>query len=121
MKNKGATLFYALGILTSVLPVLICVLLYFPLWKEGNPAKVISGFALVMLLLAGMPLIKILKAKLRSPSVYMLWLFIFVVFFTLSSIAREMTVISFVGFITNLIGAVFFRISENKRKKKAED
>ena len=120
MKNKSATLFYVLGILISTLPVLTCVLLYFPIWQKGGSGKIISGLTLILLLFSAAPLIKILKQRLKSPSVHTLWFFVFVIFFALSSIAKEMTVISLVGFITNLIGAVFFKISEHK-KKKSED
>ena len=41
----------------------------------------------------------------------MMWFCAFVIFLILSRIADEVTVISFVGFVTNLIGAIFFRLA----------
>ena len=47
----------------------------------------------------------------RAPASYTVWLVIFIAFLILSNIAHEMTVISFVGFLGNLIGAVLFKLS----------
>jgi hypothetical protein len=49
-----------------------------------------------------------------------MWFLIFISFFLLSRIAREMTVISFVGFVTNLLGSVFFRIARKYGAKEGE-
>ena len=40
-----------------------------------------------------------------------MWLFTFILFYTMSRIADEMTVISLVGAISNAIGAILFRIA----------
>ncbi len=98
------------GLAVSVIPPVLCILSYFPLWVERRDASALSGAALIMLLLAAIPLMKYLKRALRSPASYMLWLGAFIIFLTLSRIADEMTVISFTGFISNLCGAVFFRL-----------
>ena len=49
---------------------------------------------------------------LRSPSTHTMWFIVFAVFFLLSKIADEITVISFVGFTTNLIGSLFFKLAK---------
>ena len=41
---------------------------------------------------------------------------VFVVFFLVSRIADEMVVISFVGFIGNLVGAMLLKLGERCRK-----
>jgi hypothetical protein len=41
-----------------------------------------------------------------------MWFILFVIFFLLSKIAHEVTVISFVGFITNLIGTLLFNLAK---------
>jgi Co/Zn/Cd efflux system component len=41
-----------------------------------------------------------------------MWFAVFIVFLTLSSIAQEMTVVAFVGFVSNLVGALIFRLAE---------
>ncbi len=40
-----------------------------------------------------------------------MWFLCFALFFSLSKIADEMTVISFVGFVSNLIGAGVFKLA----------
>ena len=102
-------LFQALGVLFSVFPVLLTILLYFPLWREEGGAKALSGFTLILILLALIPFFNTVKEALRSPSAYTLWFISFAIFFLLEKIATEMTVISFVGFIGNLCGAFFFK------------
>ena len=104
--------FTAAGIAISTLPVLVCALSYFPLWLKRGGAYVVSGFAVILCILALSPLVKFVKDALKSPASYVLWLSAFLLFLLLSRIADEMTVISFVGFVSNLIGAVFFRLSK---------
>jgi hypothetical protein len=79
--------------------------------NEGT-GSVISGFTLLLLMGAMLPLWKSVKRILRSPSAYVMWFIAFMIFFMLAKIADEMTVICFVGFVSNLIGAVFFRASK---------
>jgi fumarate reductase subunit C len=49
---------------------------------------------------------------MKSASSPVMWFIIFVTFFLLSKIADEMTVISFVGFVTNLIGTLLFNLAK---------
>lgn len=97
-----------------ILPPAICTLFYFPLWR-GSSAKTLAGGTMLLLLLSAMPLLKLIRHRLRSVAGYVGWLVLFILFLTLSSIAHEMTVISFYGFIGNLIGAVLFKISDRRR------
>ena len=100
----------AFGIAVCVCPVCAAILSYFPLWVERADACVLSGLALCLILLAMIPFYKHLIAALRSPSAHLMWFIIFVIFFFLSRIAEEMTVISFVGFVSNLVGALIFKL-----------
>ena len=104
-------LFRALGLSISVIPVCVSIFSYFPLWIARKDASLISGISLLLLCLALVPLYKHIKRALRSPSAPMMWFCAFVIFLILSRIADEVTVISFVGFVTNLIGAIFFRLA----------
>ena len=114
-RDKKRLLLSAIGLLVSTVPTLVCVLTYFPVWRERGSDYVISGLALLFSLLAILPLIRIIKQKLKSPSAYLVWLIIFLLFFSLSRIAEEVTVISFVGFVTNLIGSVFFKLAAREK------
>ena len=102
----------------SILPAAICTCCYFPLWINKGPATIISGISLILILISAIPLFKLLKNHFASASAYMVWLVLFVLFFMLSRIANEMTVISFVGFITNVCGAILFRIAKRVNEKE---
>lgn len=100
----------ALGVTVCVCPVCVVILSYFPLWINKADACVLSGLALCLLLIAMIPFYKQITRILKSPSSYVLWFIIFVIFFFLSKIADEMTIISFVGFLSNLVGAIIFKL-----------
>jgi succinate-acetate transporter protein len=64
------------------------------------------------------PLYKFLRARLESYSSYFLWLVLFLLFFALSRIADQMTVICFAGFIGNLLGGICFHLAKGRRTAK---
>ena len=104
------------GLLFAVLPPIVATLSYFPLWKNRGTGAVISGIALLFILLSLVPLAKLLKRILSSPTAYTMWFVLFVLFFFLSKIADEMAVISFVGFLGNLISALIWRFARRLKK-----
>lgn len=112
MRNAKRFTLVALSIAVSVIPVAAAALGYFSLWRERGSAEVLSGTALILLLLASAPLFKLIKRALASPSIPLVWLVFFLLFFTLRSIADEITVISFVGLISNSIGALLFKLAQ---------
>lgn len=113
------TIFNLVGLLISTIPASVCILLYFPVWRERGIVATLSGFTLLLLALAAVPLFNLIKRKLKSPSAPLMWFAVFVAFLILQSIAEEMTVVAFVGFVSNLIGAVFFRLAEDRRSERA--
>jgi hypothetical protein len=104
---------HILALLIAIVPATACTLSYFPLWAESSGAR-INGAAALLLVIAFMPLCKLLYRALRSPSVTLVWFILFLLFFLLSRIADEMTVISFVGFASNLLSSVLFRIARRR-------
>ncbi len=115
-KTKSRLLYFS-GLLISVLPVLLATLSYFPLWCKRGGEYALSGITLILLIIAALPLLRTIRARLRSPSAYTVWLIIFLLFYALSKIADEVVVIAFVGFISNLIGAFIFSLSRKIRGK----
>jgi chromate transport protein ChrA len=115
---KGNILLKAAALAVSVLPAMITALLYFPFWAERGDEAVISGLAALLMLLAALPIYRLAKRLLASPSVWVMWLFVFILFYSTSKIADEMIVISFVGAVSNAIGAVMFRISRRGRENE---
>ena len=104
---------HIIALLIAIVPATACTLSYFPLWGESSGAR-INGAVALLLVIAFMPLCKLLYKTLRSPSVTMLWFILFLLFFLLSRIADEMTVISFIGFTSNLLSSVIFRIARRR-------
>ena len=113
-------LYYSLGMMISIIPVGVCIFSYFPLWIRRGDASVLSGMSLVLIGLALIPLYKHLKGFMRSPSAPTVWLVSFLIFFLLSRIADEMTVISFVGLISNLLGSALFKLSRKYAGRSEE-
>ena len=110
-RGLRSAVIWLLGMLLSVLPPAISTLLYFPLWQYKGAAYIISGGVVLLLSVSAIPLIRALRDWLRSPSAYVIWLLVFLMFFSLSLVAEQMCVISFAGFIGNLLGAICFRIA----------
>lgn len=108
--NPTKRLFFnTLGLAVSIIPVTAAILSYFPVWARRGDSSILSGISLVLVAIALVPLYKHVRAALRSPSAPMMWFFSFLVFLLLSRIADEMTVISFVGFVTNVLGSLCFK------------
>ena len=101
---------HILGILLCVVPPAVCTLLYFPLWKISGYAYCIAGGTALLLVICLLPLYKLIIRATKSASSYLLWLIMFLLFVALSKIGEQMTVISFVGFISNLAGAICFKL-----------
>ena len=113
-------LFNSLGLGICIIPVVVAILSYFPLWLARENASVLSGLAVLLITAALVPMYKYLGSILRSPSAPLMWFAVFIVFLFLSKIANEMTVISFVGFTTNLIGSLFFKFAKRYDKEEEE-
>ncbi len=107
-----------LGFSFCILPPIIATLSYFPFWTEGGAEHSVAGGCALLLVISMYPLYKLARRALASFASYFLWLVMFVIFALLSKIADQMTVISFVGFLGNLIGAVCFNIAKRMKYEK---
>ena len=108
---------YLFGLMLSVIPPLAAILCYFPVWIAKGGEFVVSGLAVLLCIPAVAPIGRMLARRLRSPAGYTMWLVMFVIFFALSRIAEQMTVISLIGFISNLIGACIFKLASSVKEK----
>lgn len=117
MTKTRSFIFIALGVLISVTAPLIATVTYFPVWRIRGGAETLSGVALVFILICAMPLARLIKRALSSASIPLLWLYIFIVFYALESIAHEVTVVALVGFISNTVGAILYKIGRKGVKE----
>lgn len=123
MKSQKTSVFvnlglHILGFLLCIVPPAVCTLNYFPLWREVGYESCIAGGTALILALCIIPIYKLIRKGLDSFSSYMVWLLLFLLFFGMSRIAEQMTVISFVGFIGNLLGAVCFHFTRRYRRSE---
>lgn len=102
------------GFALCIVPPAVCTLCYFPLWKTVDYESCLAGGGALLLAICAVPLYKLIAKAMQSFSAYIMWLIAFLLFFSLSKIADEMTVISFVGFVSNLLGAILFRLARGR-------
>ena len=91
---------------------LVATLTQFPVWIEKSSEATVSGLFLVFAVLAAIPLFKQIKEFMKSPSVWILWCVLFVLFVVLQNIISEMVKICFAGMIANIIGAGIYKLGE---------
>ena len=111
---------HILGLLLCTLPPAVCTVLYFPMWQIAGGGRAFSGVCAFFVIISALPLYKALKALFRSPASYLVWTLIFLFCFLFSRIAEEATVISFVGAVSNILGAVLFRIAKRREASVGE-
>ena len=117
-KSLSGFFLQLIGLSLCVIPVTVSILCYFPAWQAEGGEVLLSGVTMLLLVLASVPLYKLIKNSLRSPAAYMLWLVAFLIFLSLSKIADEMVVISFTGFVGNALGALLFKLADGGRRNE---
>ena len=112
--NKGFVRFilHFVGLSACIVPPILCTLSYFPLWLDGGGEQLICGGTALLLIISVIPFYKYIRKLLESAASYVLWLIIFLFCFLMSKVIDEITVISFVGFIGNVLGASLMSISD---------
>ena len=115
MKQNNAikrSVLRVIALTVCISPPAIATISYFPVWVVREDTSVLSGMALLVLTIVLIPLMKYIKEKMESPSAPVIWMISFLLFFLLSKIATEMTIISLIGFVSNLIGALIFKLAD---------
>ncbi len=122
-KSNVFTIFslHIIGFMLCILPPAICTLTYFPLWKAVGYEQCIAGGGALLLVLCLIPLYKLITRGFAKFSAYVMWLLLFLLFLALSKIADQMIVISFVGFVGNLLGAICFNIAGRLKGGKSNE
>ena len=91
---------------------LIATLTQFPVWIEHSAEATVSGIVLLLAFFSCIPFLKHIKAYMKSPSIPIVWLILFVLLTLLNSIIDQMIVVCFVGVISNCIGTLVYKIGE---------
>ena len=103
-----------LGVALCVVPPALSTLEFFPLWLSDGKST-LSALSVILLLLSALPLIRMIKHRLRSPSLWMFWLFLWVALTVLIPIAATIKTIALISFPTGFLGAVCFRLAKRRR------
>ena len=113
MKNatKGKVI-KAVAVIIDVLGPFIATLTQFPVWIDKSAEATMSGLFVVFAALSVIPLLRQIKAFIKSPSVWVIWVVLFVFFIALQSIISEMLVVCFWGMVANIVGAGVYKLGE---------
>ena len=106
-----------LGMGLCVLPPAVATLEFFPLWITREDCR-LSAIAVVLLLLSALPLLRMLRARLRSPSAWLVWLILWVALSLFEPIVASLRTIALISFPTGLLGALCFRLAKRKESKE---
>lgn len=118
---------YAVGMIFCIIPSVLAVASYFPVWKEAHPSVLASGVMVsvfsisLMACVALPPIAKWMKGIIgKTPSAWVGFAIAALVFKMISAVIDALFVIFFIASLSNLCGQVFFFMA-NRVKKASED
>ena len=117
---KKRMLYKGIGLLFSTVPTAVTVISYFPLWHGEGAKSMLSGISLCLILICAVPIFRMIRGAWRTPSAPLVWFIVFLLFSALSRIAADIAVIALVGFISNLIGSLFFMLAKAEKENEEE-
>ena len=118
MKSRTkAVIFNLLGLIFCVVPPVVATLEHFPIWISEGGEVFFSGITVILLFICAIPFKRQISRIFHSPSAWFLWLCIFVLSTLLSRIADDISAIALVAFISNTIGAVFFKLGKKQEER----
>jgi hypothetical protein len=113
-------IFTVLGYLFCLVPPTLAILERFPLWAQEGKAPLLSGFSLLLLLVATIPLrrgiVALFARFLHSPSAFTVWGAIWLFCELFGRISVAVADIALLSTITSLIGAFFFHLGRKKQE-----
>lgn len=120
-KKQKYYLFKVLGFLFCIVPPLVVTVIKYPLWSASKGAT-LSVVSVILIVLCCIPFKKYLKEVWKNPSAWQMWLFIFVADIILENIAQMTKIISLVGLISSIVGAIMFQLSKRyETRETVED
>lgn len=117
--TKGRVL-KAIALAIDILAPLIATLTQFPVWISKSSEATVSGVVVLLAFFSCIPLLKYIKAFIKSPSIPVIWLVVFVMMTLLNNIIDQMIVVCFIGVISNTIGTIIYKIGEKYSPRKEQ-
>jgi len=110
------------GYALCILPPAAAVLEHFPVWLATDERCAFSALGLCLLLLCCLPFWRTLKAWLKTPSAWRMWLCLFLLLWLGRPLAEGLTAVSFFGMVGSLPGAVLLKMGRAEAERvKAEE
>lgn len=97
----------------DILAPLVATISQFPVWIENSAEATVSGVVLILAFFCCIPFLKHITAFMKSPSIPIVWMVIFVLLTLLNNIIDQMIVVCFVGLISNTFGTLIYKIGDN--------
>ena len=110
MTKTKRQLLKAMGYALCVVPATLSALEHFPLWL-GDTKTSLSLFGVILLALCLWPFKRGLKKVWKNPSLWMLWLCLYLFLKLLLPLAQGLFAVAGVALPFSLLGAVCFRLS----------
>lgn len=104
------------GLAFCVAPPALTALEHFPVWL-GDGRKAVSALALFLLLLCVLPLWKQIKRLLASPSLWTVWLILWLFLSLFAPLVEGLTAVAFMGFLGGVPGAICLRLADKPCEK----
>ncbi len=124
MKNKTkGKIIKATALVLDVGSPLVATMTQFPVWIQHSSESTISGVFLLFTMLSAIPFMKQIKEWVKSPSAWVMWCIMLVVFILLRNIIDQMVIICFVGAVANILGSGIYKFGihiEGKEDKLKE-
>lgn len=109
-------LFGTLALFICFVPPIATTLYYFPLWYQKGYDATVSGISVILLLICAIPLMRHIKEIFANPSAKVIWFVGMVLFWALESIINEMIIVCAVGFISNCIGSIMYKVRDRYKE-----
>lgn len=119
-KTKGAIIKGAALALDVGAP-LAATLTQFPVWIEKSADATVSGLCLVFIVLSCLPFLKQIKEYFKSPSSWVVFTVLFVMFLLIRNIIDQMLVVTLVGMSANIVGAGIYTIGRHIGEKEDKE
>ena len=111
-KTRGRLL-KAAAIALDISAPLVATLTQFPVWIEKSAGATVSGVVILLAFFCAIPFFKHITHFMKSPSIPIVWLALFVLLTLLSNIIDQMIVVCFAGVISNTVGTFIYKIGDS--------
>ena len=105
-----------LALCCCIIPPSATTVYFFPVWIDIGMAAKVSGLSVLILIICALPFWKVLRENFKNPSVKTIWFIGLVAFWLIRPIVDEMIIICAVGFVSNILGSLVFKLRDQYKE-----